>query len=91
MILASSKLFRNPDLLVNTVDNETVMMSVEKGNYYGFNATGNIIWNFLETEKTMDELLHFLQEKFNLIQENIDNEVYPFVEKLLEEKILITK
>ncbi len=91
MIVPTSILYRNPDLLVNTVDKETVMMSVEKGNYYGFNATGNLIWKFLETEKTMAELLDFLQDKFNLKKENVDNEVYPFIEKLIEEKILIVK
>jgi hypothetical protein len=91
MILNSSILTRNPDLLTNTINGETVMMSVEKGNYYGFNATGNLIWEFLDSEKKFEELITFLHEKFQLKQENFDNEVIPFIEKLITEQIILIK
>ena len=91
MIQFNSVLHRNPDLLTNTIDGETVMMSIEKGNYYGFNATGNLIWNFLDTEKTLNEIIHFLQDKFNLTKDNIENEVNPFIEKLITEQIILIK
>ena len=91
MIEQTSILYRNPDLLMNTVNGETVMMSIERGNYYGMNATGNLIWNFLENEKSVKELTSHLQTTFQINEETILTEVYPFLEKLIEEQIIAIK
>ena len=91
MIEQTSILYRNPDLLMNTVNGETVMMSIERGNYYGMNATGNLIWSLLESEKTAGELADFLKNKFSLSDETVQKEVYPFLEQLVAEKIVIIK
>ena len=91
MIEQTSILYRNPDLLMNTVNGETVMMSIERGNYYGMNATGNLIWNYLEQEKSVKELTNHLQTTFLLNEDTLQKEVYPFLEKLIEERIVILK
>ncbi len=91
MIEQTSILYRNPDLLMNTVNGETVMMSIERGNYYGMNATGNLIWNFLENETSVKELTNHLQTTFLLNEDTLQKEVYPFLEKLIEERIVILK
>ena len=91
MIEQTSILYRNPDLLMNTVNGETVMMSIERGNYYGMNATGNLIWSLLEEEKAVNVIVDFLKNKFSLSDETVQKEVYPFLEQLIAEKIVIIK
>lgn len=84
-------LYRNPDLLMNTVNGETVMMSIERGNYYGMNSTGNLIWNFLESEKSVNEIVDFLKNKFSLNEDILQNDVYPFIKQLIDEKVVLLK
>ena len=91
MVEETSILYRNPDLLMNTVNGETVMMSIERGNYYGMNATGNLIWSLLEEEKTVDDIVIFLKNKFSLKEETVQKEVYPFLNQLVSEEIVKIK
>ncbi len=91
MLDKNQVVFRNADILVNEVDGETVMMSIENGSYYGMNPTGNYIWNLLEQEKSVADLLNGIAKTFALNAEQCENEVLPFIEKMLEEKILLLK
>lgn len=91
MVEQTSILYRNPDLLMNTVNGETVMMSIERGNYYGMNVTGNLIWSLLEEEKTVDDIVIFLKNKFSLKEETVQKEVYPFLNQLVSEEIVKIK
>ncbi len=91
MLEKTNVLYRNADILVNEVDGETVMMSIENGSYYGMNPTGNYIWNLLETEKTIVDLLNSIAKTFSLSQEQSEKEVLPFIQKMFDEKILLLK
>ncbi len=83
------KIGRNSEILANQVDGELVMMSIENGKYYGMNPTGNLIWNLLETETVIADLLSTLATRFSLTEEKCKSDVLPFVEKLVSEKILV--
>lgn len=47
---------RAPGLLMVEVDGETVLMSVEKGSYFGLAATAQDIWARLEIKTTAAQL-----------------------------------
>ena len=66
-------------------------MSIENGSYYGMNPTGNYIWNLLEQEKSIADLLENIAKTFTLSQEQCENEVLPFIQKMIDEKILLIK
>lgn len=91
MLEKNNILNRNADILVNEVDGETVMMSIENGSYYGMNPTGNYIWNLLEQEKSIADLIESIAKTFTLSQEQCENEVLPFIQKMIDEKILLIK
>ena len=91
MLEKNNILNRNADILVNEVDGETVMMSIENGSYYGMNPTGNYIWNLLEQEKSIADLLENIAKTFTLSKEQCENEVLPFIQKMIDEKILLIK
>ena len=91
MLEKNNILNRNADILVNEVDGETVMMSIENGSYYGMNPTGNYIWNLLEQEKSIADLLENIAKTFTLSKEQCENEVLPFIQKMINEKILLIK
>ncbi len=84
-------LYRNSEILVNDIDGETVMMSIENGTYYGMNPTGNYIWNLLQEEKSIEDLLVKLANTYNLSEDQCQNEVLPFIQTMIDEKILLKR
>ncbi len=91
MLEKNQIIYRNSEILVNEVGGETVMMSIENGTYYGMNPTGNYIWNLLQEESSIEELLVKLSNTYNLSEDQCQKEVLPFVQTMIDEKILLKK
>jgi hypothetical protein len=79
---------RNNEILANGIGSETVMMSIEKGKYYGTNKTGSYIWQVLETPMTFGSLCARLASDFNIPEDRCREEVMPFIEEMQKENII---
>ena len=82
---------RNPDLLETTLDNEIVLMSIERGNYFGLEATAKHIWQLLELPQTKEILLEKLSNEYEAEREVIDRDLDDFLKKLLDNGVVITQ
>jgi Coenzyme PQQ synthesis protein D (PqqD) len=75
---------RNGDILHASVGTEeTVMMSVAAGRYYGLNAVGSRIWELLETQRTIAQLYAQICEEFEVDPQTCEAEVLKFVQDLI--------
>jgi hypothetical protein len=88
-LTAKSLLSRSPDLLEATVDDETVLMSVQRGNYYGLARTAHEIWGRLATPTKLDALSAALAAEFDAPPERIAADILPFLDKLIAEGLVI--
>lgn len=85
----STVLSRGEDFVFNEVDGELVMMNIETGSYASMNETGKSIWNLIEEPKSVDVILDALLEEYDIDRATAESEVLPFIEKLLEQKIVV--
>jgi hypothetical protein len=77
-------LSRNGDILHASVGmEETVMMSVTAGRYYGLNAVAARIWELLETQRTIAQLCAQICEEFEVDAQTCEAEVLKFVQDLI--------
>ncbi len=53
------------------------------------NKTGNIIWNLLDDEKSVNDIVSESSAKFSLTKEKCESDVIPFIDKMVPENILI--
>ena len=83
-----SRLARAPELIAADVDGEMVMMSVERGEYYGLNEVGARIWSLLASPKTLTELQQCLCAEYAVSPEQCRHELQPFIDELLARGIL---
>lgn len=81
-------LIRNEKLLASEVGDDLVMMSIEDGKYFAMNKTGARIWNLLAAQMTYNDLCKTLSNTFHIPISQCFEEVDPFVEELLREKII---
>ena len=50
------------------MDGDLVMMSIERGNYYGVGGIGPYVWQLLETPRTTAELIDDICQEFEVDQ-----------------------
>lgn len=70
------------------VDGETVLMSVERGRYYGLDAIGADIWRRLETPTRVAALCAALSEAYDGDPAVIERDVLALLQRLLEEGLI---
>lgn len=80
---------RNSGLLDSEIDGETVMMSVEQGNYYGLNQVGTEIWKLIESPMVVRDICEALVQDYKVEQATCEKEVLSFLNDLSSEKIVV--
>lgn len=83
-LTASSIVSRNGELLTSEIDGETVMMSVENGEYYGMDAIGSRIWGLIEEPRQVSDLVRLLLEEFDTDEETCLADALDFLSQLAE-------
>lgn len=79
---------RSPEMVHSSIDGEVVMMSVDKGEYYGLNAMGSRIWELLEKPHSLEELCRELMSGFEVDQETCQAEVSRFLSEIADQKLV---
>ena len=82
------KYSRNDQVIDGELDDNQVMMHLEKGKYYGLNPIGKSIWALLETPKSFDEITTALLAEFDVSEEQCIEETKIFIGKATEFDIL---
>ncbi|MCX6307170.1 MAG: lasso peptide biosynthesis PqqD family chaperone [Bacteroidetes bacterium] len=84
-----SVISKNASIISSKMDDEVVMMNIEKGNYYGLNPVAAEIWEMLTEPMTVQAICDRLMEEFDVDQDTCQNEVIAYVEKLFNESLIV--
>jgi hypothetical protein len=79
---------RIDDVLDTEIDDQTVMMDIEQGSYFGLNQTGTRIWALLAEPMVIGELCDQLTEQFDVPREQCEQQVVDFLGNLLARGLL---
>lgn len=83
-----SLLIRDNEIIFSDMDGETVMMSVERGEYYGINPIGSRIWGLLETPRTVSALCDTLSPDYDVTPEQCAADVLLFLNQLVDKGVI---
>ncbi|WP_420644421.1 lasso peptide biosynthesis PqqD family chaperone [Candidatus Leptofilum sp.] len=84
----TSKIIRSDEFITSTVENEVVMMSLEKGNYYGLDSIGSFIWENISEPTNVETLCQKLAEAFDVGLAQCQTDVLAFLTELLQEDMI---
>lgn len=76
------------DLDCTPLDNELVMMDLDKGKYYSLNSVGSSIWNMLKTPMTLSDLVTSLTKEFDIDYNKCCLEVTEFLNRLYDSELI---
>ena len=83
VITSATTVCRVEDLLTAELDEETVMMDIKGGTYYGLNGCGTRIWALLSKPITVSDLCHQLTDEFAVSITQCEQELIDFLQALL--------
>ena len=76
------------DQLAATVDQEIVILSVERGAYFGLDDIGSEIWQQMASPIRIDALCASLAAKYDADRSTIERDVLGLLEKLVSEGLV---
>lgn len=84
----TTTLQRNKDILSSSVNNETVMMDIETGQYIGLDPIATRIWELLEQPTNFSQLCETLTKEYEVSIEQCRNDVAQFINKSIEANLI---
>lgn len=80
----NDRIRQSSGVLFNQVDDDLVMMDVEKGSYFGVNAVGAAIWNMIAEPIRIQDVIRQLLEQYDVTEEVCRQETLAFLEQAHE-------
>ncbi len=79
---------RNAGLLTSAVHDETVMMDLDSGHYYGLDDIGSEIWRHLEAPRRFGDLVDRLAADYDANRAVIADDVHKLLAVMAEHKVV---
>jgi len=74
---------RHPEMIAAEMDGDLVMMSVERGEYFGIGGVGTRAWELLEQPTSVDQLCAVICEEFDVDEATCHKDILGFANELL--------
>lgn len=79
---------RSETIVSSELTDETVMMNVEKGSYYGLDDIETKLWQIIETSTSVSALCDSLLPNYDVSREQGETDVLTFLNELHTEGII---
>jgi hypothetical protein len=89
-ISSDTLLQRKSDLLFNKIDDEIVILSLEKNEYFGLDKVGSRIWELLEQPIFFNRLVAQLTDEYEVTEHQCKEDTLTFLTKMADKKLIIT-
>lgn len=84
----NTRLCRHEDLVAANMDGELVMMSIERGEYFGIDGVGPRIWELLADPTTIEQLVAAICAEYDIDETTCQADIIVFVEQLLSNELV---
>jgi hypothetical protein len=79
----TARVTRHPDMISAEIGGEAVMMSIEKGAYFGLNPIATRIWDLIEQPKSVAELIAVISAEYEVSDAQCAADVQEFVADMI--------
>ena len=76
------------DVMARKVGNETVILDLANGTYYGLDPVGARIWQLMAEGQTLTQVCEVMLAEYEVTREDIERDVLALVQTLLERKLV---
>ena len=79
----------SPNVLLQEVDDETILLDIESEEYFSLNEIGTVFYELLQEHKNLAKVLQELQNYFDAPKEQLEKDLFAFVKALDEKKLIM--
>lgn len=83
-----TRISRKESVLASQLDGETVLLDVDAGNYYAFDAIASRIWDLIAQPQTVGEVCRAMALHYDVESERCQRDVLAFLDDLLARGLL---
>jgi hypothetical protein len=88
-IALETKVQRNPEMVSGNMDGEVVMLSLQRGEYFGLDKVGSRIWELIEQPIIVSRIKILLLEEYEVDELTCEKDLLEFLEDLEKKGLLI--
>lgn len=81
---------QHPNLVAAPMDGDLVMMSIERGTYYGIHGVGGRVWELLAQPQTLLQLTQAICGEFEVDPQTCSQDLQVFLEDLSEHGLIVS-
>jgi hypothetical protein len=75
-------------VMARQVGDETVILDLGSGTYFGLDPVGARIWQLIGEGKTLGEICDTMLDEYDVTREALERDVVELADKLLEQKLI---
>lgn len=87
--LDSRRVIKGPDILLQDLDGEAVLLNLRNGQYYGLDEIGFHMYKILTTSDSVQAAYEVLCQEFEVAPEALKSDLEKFLSRLLENGLLV--
>ena len=88
MITSNSIICQSRNQVSTEIDGETVLLSIDKGNYYGMNKVPTAIWSWLEQPMKVSDICKKVTEIYEVADDVCEKDVMKALSDLHHEGLI---
>ena len=84
----SDKVSIPPQVMARTVGDETVILDLASGTYFGLDPVGARIWELMEEGKTLSEVCGQMLEEYEVSRDDLERDVLRLAQELTDQGLV---
>ena len=84
----SSTISQSPQQISTSVNEEVMLLHIDRGAYYAMAETGSRIWSLIESPRRVEEVCDLLQSEFEVDRATCRRDVIAFLKQALAEELV---
>jgi hypothetical protein len=89
MIGPDSRLQHHPDVAWRLVQEDALLVDPHTGRIFPLNPVAARIWTLMDPSRQVSEIVEILVNEFDAPPENVREDAYEFIEKLLDANLVV--
>lgn len=84
----SRRYVRNPDIIAADMDGDTVMMSIERGEYFGLSGVGSRVWELLAEPVALPAIARAICAEYEVDEPTCKADMQAFLADLQQQGLI---
>jgi hypothetical protein len=89
-VTLTKNLIVSSQAIARQVGDETVILHLGSGTYFGLDAVGGRIWQLMEEGKSLNEICEVMLEEFDVSREDVERDIAGLTKDLLAHDLVST-